>query len=60
MVVDFLLQAQALELDNASLRDQVAGLRAECEGLQRALDEEIERRNKENRVLARKVSIIPH
>ncbi|XP_028028280.1 coiled-coil domain-containing protein 186 isoform X2 [Bombyx mandarina] len=48
--------AQALELDNASLRDQVAGLRAECEGLQRALDEEIERRNKENRVLARKVA----
>ncbi|XP_062531841.1 coiled-coil domain-containing protein 186 isoform X2 [Bombyx mori] len=48
--------AQALELDNATLRDQVAGLRAECEGLQRALDEEIERRNKENRVLARKVA----
>ncbi|XP_060809276.1 coiled-coil domain-containing protein 186 [Amyelois transitella] len=49
-------KAQALTADNASLREQVKGLEAEVSKLTAALSEEVERRNKENRVLARKVA----
>ncbi|KAF9417945.1 hypothetical protein HW555_005090 [Spodoptera exigua] len=49
-------EARALTVDNASLREQVASLEIECARLQTALTEETERRNKENRVLARKVA----
>lgn len=49
-------EARALTVDNASLREQVTSLEAECAKLQTALSEETDRRNKENRVLARKVA----
>ncbi|XP_026314361.1 coiled-coil domain-containing protein 186 isoform X2 [Hyposmocoma kahamanoa] len=49
-------KAQALALDNASLRERITELEQECTSLRAALNEETERRNKENRVLARKVA----
>ncbi|CAG9789697.1 unnamed protein product [Diatraea saccharalis] len=49
-------KVQALTADNASLRERVAILEEECSKLQTALNEETERRNKENKVLARKVA----
>ncbi|KAJ8703730.1 hypothetical protein PYW07_013024 [Mythimna separata] len=49
-------EARALGVDNASLRERVATLEGECTRLHAALAEETERRNKENRVLARKVA----
>ncbi|XP_045505730.1 coiled-coil domain-containing protein 186 isoform X3 [Colias croceus] len=48
--------AQALAADNASLREKVAGLVLEVTKLEEALREETEKRNKETRVLARKVA----
>ncbi|CAB3232166.1 unnamed protein product [Arctia plantaginis] len=49
-------EARALSVDNTSLRERLCTLEAECQKLQTALSEETERRNKENRVLARKVA----
>ncbi|XP_022818797.1 coiled-coil domain-containing protein 186 [Spodoptera litura] len=49
-------EARALAADNASLREQVTSLETECARLQAALTDETDRRNKENRVLARKVA----
>ncbi|XP_026725613.1 coiled-coil domain-containing protein 186 [Trichoplusia ni] len=49
-------QARALAVDNESLRERIATLEGECTRLQTSLAEETERRNKENRVLARKVA----
>ncbi|XP_075989273.1 coiled-coil domain-containing protein 186 [Anticarsia gemmatalis] len=49
-------EARALSMDNTSLRERIATLEADCSRLQTALSEETDRRNKENRVLARKVA----
>ncbi|CAK1554393.1 unnamed protein product [Leptosia nina] len=49
-------KAQALTADNASLRERITSLEAEINTLQSSLQEEMERRNKETRVLARKVA----
>ncbi|KAJ8705532.1 hypothetical protein PYW08_012578 [Mythimna loreyi] len=49
-------EARALGVDNASLRERIATLEGECTRLHAALADETERRNKENRVLARKVA----
>lgn len=49
-------EARALGVDNVSLRERVTTLEGECGSLQAALNEEVDRRNKENRVLARKVA----
>lgn len=48
--------AQALAADNASLRERIAALEASCASLEAALADETDKRNKENRVLARKVA----
>ncbi|XP_046975537.1 coiled-coil domain-containing protein 186 [Vanessa cardui] len=49
-------KAQALAADNTSLRETVQVLQEETAKLRSALDDEMDRRNKENRVLARKVA----
>ncbi|CAH0730289.1 unnamed protein product, partial [Brenthis ino] len=49
-------QAQALTADNTSLRENLDVLQKDAEKLKMALEEETERRNKENKVLARKVA----
>ncbi|CAH1642078.1 unnamed protein product [Spodoptera littoralis] len=49
-------EARALAADNVSLREQVTSLQTEGARLQAALTDETDRRNKENRVLARKVA----
>ncbi|XP_050359385.1 coiled-coil domain-containing protein 186 [Nymphalis io] len=49
-------KAQALAADNTSLRETVQVLQEEAGRLRSALDDEMDRRNKENRVLARKVA----
>ncbi|CAF4940872.1 unnamed protein product [Pieris macdunnoughi] len=49
-------KAQALSADNSSLRERVTFLEAEISSLQISLNDEMERRNKETRVLARKVA----
>ncbi|XP_047039187.1 coiled-coil domain-containing protein 186 isoform X2 [Helicoverpa zea] len=49
-------EARALGVDNASLRERLVTLEGECTRLHAALAEETDRRNKENRVLARKVA----
>ncbi|XP_013174458.1 PREDICTED: coiled-coil domain-containing protein 186-like isoform X2 [Papilio xuthus] len=49
-------KAQALSADNVSLRERAEALEAEAEKLRSALAEEEERRQRENRVLARKVA----
>ncbi|XP_045540978.1 coiled-coil domain-containing protein 186 isoform X1 [Papilio machaon] len=49
-------KAQALSADNVSLRERAEALEAEVEKLRSALSEEEERRQRENRVLARKVA----
>ncbi|XP_068625980.1 coiled-coil domain-containing protein 186-like [Battus philenor] len=49
-------KAQALSADNVSLRERASALEAEAESLRTALTEESERRQRENRVLARKVA----
>ncbi|XP_050676524.1 myosin-9 isoform X2 [Leptidea sinapis] len=48
--------AKALAVDNASLRERITTLEGELKKLQTDLEEEKERRNKETRVLARKVA----
>ncbi|XP_064075756.1 coiled-coil domain-containing protein 186 isoform X2 [Vanessa tameamea] len=49
-------KAQALAADNTSLRETVQVLQEEAGKLRSALNDEMDRRNKENRVLARKVA----
>nr|XP_049703986.1 coiled-coil domain-containing protein 186 isoform X2 [Helicoverpa armigera] len=49
-------EARALGVDNASLRERLVTLEGECTRLHAALAEETDTRNKENRVLARKVA----
>ncbi|KAL4720389.1 hypothetical protein ACJJTC_010135, partial [Scirpophaga incertulas] len=49
-------QVQALRADNTSLRERVAALEGQCTALTAALAGEADRRNKENKVLARKVA----
>ncbi|CAH2100543.1 unnamed protein product [Euphydryas editha] len=49
-------KAQALAADNTSLRESVQTLEEEARKLRSALEDESDRRNKENRVLARKVA----
>ncbi|CAK1587769.1 unnamed protein product [Parnassius mnemosyne] len=49
-------KAQALSADNVSLRERATLMEAEAEKLRGALSEEAERRQRENRVLARKVA----
>ncbi|KAM3957342.1 LOW QUALITY PROTEIN: coiled-coil domain-containing protein 186 [Aphomia sociella] len=49
-------KVQALAADNSSLRARAVQLEEEVSRLQAALSDETERRNKENRVLARKVA----
>ncbi|CAH0403894.1 unnamed protein product [Chilo suppressalis] len=49
-------KVQALTADNVSLRERVTALEEERCKLQAALTEETDRRNKENKVLARKVA----
>ncbi|XP_063371288.1 coiled-coil domain-containing protein 186 [Cydia amplana] len=49
-------QASALSADNAALRERISELEAEVVKLQTSLAEEVERRHKESRVLARKVA----
>ncbi|XP_048485910.1 coiled-coil domain-containing protein 186 isoform X2 [Plutella xylostella] len=49
-------QAQALEADNVSLRAQLAALQAELAAARRAGADEAERRQRENRTMARKIA----
>ncbi|KAJ2938691.1 hypothetical protein O0L34_g12018 [Tuta absoluta] len=48
-------KAQALEVENVSLRERISGLEQEVAKLQTSLSEECDRRSKETRQLARKV-----
>ncbi|CAG5037138.1 unnamed protein product [Parnassius apollo] len=56
LAADHEAKAQALSADNVSLRERVTLMEAEAEKLRSALAEEAERRQRENRVLARKVA----
>ncbi|XP_063632475.1 coiled-coil domain-containing protein 186 [Cydia splendana] len=49
-------QASALSADNSALRERISELEVEVGKLQTSLAEEVERRHKESRVLARKVA----
>ncbi|XP_063390748.1 coiled-coil domain-containing protein 186 [Cydia fagiglandana] len=49
-------QASALSADNSALRERISELELEVGKLQTSLAEEVERRHKESRVLARKVA----